>query len=280
MFTPEQIVKAKKLLKLKDNPQLAQFEEFMNVVDALTSLVNEMRAKQYPTKLELAGIEAITLKGDKGDKGDQGDPGEPGSEGPQGPKGDKGDRGEQGEPGLDGADGKYGRDGKDGSADSAEQILAKLNELPEDAQVKLPSRLIKDLPTPRSFTFAAGGRNITVRDEGTVITKALRGLNYVGTGVSSTSDSNGNVTVTIPGGGGSMTAVDEYATDTGNHTTLTISHTPVANTLLVINENTGQAVPSNVYTNTTTSIIFNQSQQVDDGTGNLVTPVFRARYFY
>ncbi len=82
------------------------------------------------------------------------------------------------------------------------------------------------------------------------------------------------------GGGSAGTPFDEVAPDSGDHTTFTISYTPLVNTLIVINESTGQIVPTSRYTNTTTSITFNSNQQVDDGTGVLVTPTFRARYSY
>jgi hypothetical protein len=171
---------------------------------------------------------------------------------------------------------------KDVILDDGEAIVAKINQNPtDDEDCKIDASHIKNLPQPRggSNMLHGGFRNVTVYDESTVIAKAMPFLKFTGTGVQATVV-NGVVVVTIPGGSGSITAADEDATDSGNHTTFTISHTPVASTLLVINENTGQAVPASAYTNTTTSIIFNQSQQVDDGTGNLVTPTFRARYFY
>jgi hypothetical protein len=182
--------------------------------------------------------------------------------------------------GQDGDDGAPGAPGKDGSPDTAEQIWEKLNSLPEDYQ--FDAKRITGLPEPRSYHVFGGStsRVVTVEDEGTIISKLLRSLNFVGAGVEATSDQSGNITITIPGGSSNLTAADEDATDSGDHTAFTISHTPVTNTLLVINENTGQAVPSNAYTNTTTSIIFKASQQVDDGTGNLITPTFRARYFH
>lgn len=186
-----------------------------------------------------------------------------------------------GQDGLNGADGKDGNDGKDGSPDTGQQIVVKINDLStDDEQLKIDALHIKNLPEVTQRLIQHGGfRNLSVYDETTLITKFVRFLKFVGAGVQATAIGD-VVTVTIPGASSSLTAADELATDSGDHTTFTIAHTPVASTLLVINENTGQAVPASAYTNTTTSITFNQSQQVDDGTGNLVTPTFRARYFY
>jgi hypothetical protein len=191
-------------------------------------------------------------------------------------------------PGPAGKDGESivgspGPAGKDGSPDTGEQIVEKINELPtDDDDLKIDFAHIKGAPQAVSTFVRQGGfRNLQIFDENTLLTKAVQFMKFAGAGVQATISRDGVVTVTIPGGGGSSaTAVDEAATDSGNHTTFTISHTPNASTLLVINENTGQAVPASAYTNTTTSIIFNSSQQVDDGAGNLVTPTFRARYFY
>jgi hypothetical protein len=174
--------------------------------------------------------------------------------------------------------GKDGNPGKDGSPDTGEQILDKLHSLPDEDEYKIDVTRIKNIPTGKGRYLHGGFKNPRIYSGGVLVAKAIQAIKYSGAGVTATLGIDGSLTVTIPGGSG--TATDELATDSGDHTTFTISHTPVAGTLLVINENTGQAVPSSAYTNTTTSIIFNASQQVDDGAGNLVTPTFRARYFY
>jgi len=183
-----------------------------------------------------------------------------------------------GQEGAPGEMGPQGPAGQDGSPDTGEQIVEKINALSDDAP-KIDASHITNLPKAVNTLVRQGGfRNLQIFDESTLITKAVQFMKFAGSGVQATVSLDGVVTVTIPGGSG--TAADELASDSGDHTTFTISHTPIASTLLVINENTGQAVPSSAYTNTTTSITFTSSQQIDDGTGTLVTPTFRARYFF
>lgn len=282
--------KAKALAKFAKSPALASFEEQQAVTEILTELLATLKHQ----KIEIAGAELVTIKGQKGDKGEEGDTGPEGQRGlqgdagPQGTQGLKGEPGQDGMHGIDGIDGEAGKDGppgppgKDGSPDTPEQLIQKLNALPdENDELKIDARRIKNLPVAmggaRGGLFG-GNRPINVYSGSTVIAKAIRFLKFAGAGVTATLTKDGIVVVTIPGGSG--TATDELAVDSGDHTTFTISRTPTAGTLLVINENTGQAVPASAYTNTTTSIIFTSSQQVDDGAGNLVTPTFRARYFY
>ncbi len=182
--------------------------------------------------------------------------------------------------GEDGQDGAPGPAGQDGSPDSGDDIVDKINALPtDDPDCQIDYAHIKNAPVMQGGRVMHGGfRNLQIFDEQTLISKAAQFMKFVGAGVQATVSKDGVITITVPGGSG--TAADQLATDSGDHTTFTISHTPTANTLLLINENTGQAVPASAYTNTGTSITFTSSQQIDDGAGNLVTPTFRARYFY
>jgi hypothetical protein len=162
---------------------------------------------------------------------------------------------------------------------SGADVLDSLNNLPaDDEDYKIDASRIKNLPRLKGSILHGGFRNPRIYSGSTLIAKSMPALEFTGVGVTATVAADGTVIVTIPGGTGNP--ADETMTDSGDHTTFTLSHAPIANTLLIINQNTGQAVATSAYTNTTTSVVFGSSQAVDDGTGNLVTPTFRARYFY
>lgn len=147
--------KAKKIIDFVENPTLATFEEFLAVGKALTDLATVIKQIKIPepaTKLEIAGVEVITIKGDKGEKGDSGDKGESivGPQGSRGEKGDtvvgpKGDKGNDGES-IIGPQGSQGKDGKDGSPDTGIQIVNKINELPVEEEYQIDASHIKGLP--------------------------------------------------------------------------------------------------------------------------------------
>ncbi len=278
--------KAKKLFTFAQNKELALFNELQILnenIDGVKQAVEnikipEVQIPEIPS-LNLENVELIQgLKGDKGEKGDQGIQGIQGKQGLKGDKGEKGDQGQKGESGasssVPGPQGTKGDAGKDGSPDTGEQIVQKINDLPtDDDDKKIDAFHIKNFPKEiQKHTFAVQ-RNIAWFDETTLIVDNPTRIKLAGAGIQAAMDSTGMLVITIPGGGG--TPVDETLTDSGDHTTFTISQTPSVNTLLVINENTGQAIPVSAYTNTTISIIFNESQEVDGE-----TPVFRARYFY
>lgn len=163
---------------------------------------------------------------------------------------------------------------------TGEDIVSNINDLPtDDDDLKIDAKHIKNLPKENAKTIIAHSRNLEWFDESTLVISNPTQIKFQGAGVQVSQEATtGALIVTVPGGSG--TFADEPMTDSGDHTTFTISNTPNANTLLVINENTGQAVPTSAYTNTTTSVTFSSSQAVDDGTGELITPTFRARYSY
>jgi hypothetical protein len=125
------------------------------------------------------------------------------------------------------------------------------------------------MPSPRTTIYLDSNGNLVAQNPETV---------QFDTSFTLTLNSNGRLKITGGGASSSSTAADEHLTDSGDHTFFTLSYTPLANTLMVINENTGQIVPASAYTNIGTSVIFLSSQSVDDGSGNFVTPTFRARY--
>ena len=54
----------------------------------------------------------------------------------------------------------------------------------------------------------SGTISISVADEGSQVDGRTSTINFVGSGVDATSDGNGNVTVTIPGGSGGVSGID------------------------------------------------------------------------
>lgn len=162
-------------------------------------------AKEDISDIEVAGI--------------QGEKGEVGPEGPQGPIGPIGPPGKDGVPGKDGSPGADGRDGADGAPGTPadeEVILTNLeNKLPAlGARVRdglellkdeerLDASAIKNLPeaTQQVITKAGWGAHpLQIQDDGVVIDKVARYLNFTGGTVTRSAD--GVVSVPINGGGG------------------------------------------------------------------------------
>lgn len=163
-------------------------------------------------------------------------------------------------------------------AGKGEEIVNEINVLPTDEDFfKIDVSHIKGLIKQKGGGTAVVNR-LAWYDETTLVTEYAQKIKFQGAGVQISQDSEGSLIVTVAGGSG--TFADETMTDSGAHTAFTILHTPNAGTLLIINESTGQAIPTSSYSQVGTTITFGQSQEIDDGAGNLVVPVFRARYSY
>lgn len=136
--------KAKKLIIHHANPQMATFEELVNVAESLQQVAKGLEAID-----QIEGIQGEQgIQGEKGDKGEKGDRGETGPAGKDGKDGKsiKGDKGADGKDGLNGTngldgtngtDGLNGKDGKDGSPDSPLQIKNKLETLKNDNRLDI-----------------------------------------------------------------------------------------------------------------------------------------------
>lgn len=185
-------------------------------------------------EVEIKGAKVVTLKGDKGDVGPKGDifadgvvtirgndgkdgeqgitgaigkQGAKGDTGPRGLQGDRGEQGEKGEIGFSGKDGEKGKDGTDGSPDTAEQIIEKISPLKN----ALDFRILKNIP---DFVMSkdighdqggGGGSIIRYNDStGAQISQNVSAIQY-GSGLTP-SYSNGTITITASGGGGSAAA--------------------------------------------------------------------------
>lgn len=153
--------------------------------------IEENTAKNDSIEFSINGAESVMYKGEKGDKGETGEPGKTpekgvdyftpddvqqvaqeaaafvpagkdgvnGRDGMDGINGIDGINGENGKDaiaidGVAGRDGVDGKDGKDGSPDTGEQIVGKLEALPEEKRLSYDS--LKDLPNLEAMRRAAG----------------------------------------------------------------------------------------------------------------------------
>jgi len=147
-LTPEQ----KRILEYASKVEIDKLLPFFDVLEEIRDSLKVIAEKEAPEpeerpevqKIEIAGVEVVTLKGDRGEKG------EPGESivGPQGPRGERGEVGPMGPAGLDGRDGEsivgpMGPAGKDGSPDTPLQIVEKLESLEGDE--RLDKKAIKGL---------------------------------------------------------------------------------------------------------------------------------------
>jgi len=115
---------------------------------------------------------------------------------------------------------KNGVDGKNGSPDTPEQIAEKLNMLEGALEVtvlkgyenadeiikkikeqKLEMRDIKNMPLNMNDMRYHGGGITKISNSGTVVTTNGTSLNFTGTGLSSVTDLNGVVTISVSSGG-------------------------------------------------------------------------------
>ncbi len=176
------------------------------------------RESQNPALAALSHIQMV--KGEKGDKGDT-VVGPQGPVGPRGPAGKdgadgqsivgpKGERGVAGRHGIDGTNGKDGSDGKDGISPSITAIIKELKKLPISLKDIKDAPDLTELPQLIKFLKAGGFRG------GGDTVAAGAGL--------AVSVANGVKTFSTTGSSGTKVR-DE------NASSLTLAHTPLANTL-------------------------------------------------
>ena len=116
-----------------------------------------------------------------------------------------------------------------------------------------PTGAASTTPGPTGPTGPAGtGTNISVSDEGTLLTSGVTSFNFTGAGVTATAATNA-VTVNIPGGGGGLTYSRTSFTATAGQTTFTVTYT-VANVEVFVN---GILLATSEYTATNgTSVVL------------------------
>lgn len=190
-------------------------------------------------KIEILGVELLTIKGDKGETGDKGDKGETGETviGPKGEKGEKGDKGDavtgpkgdSGTDGKDGVDGLPGKDGKDGSPDSPEEVVSKVN----SASKKIRPEQVRGLPEVMKAVDsygsnpsggAGGGPTYVFQNEGVRLSEYVTTLNFVGDGITAAYMGGGVVTITVAGGAGTTYTETPSGLINGSNVTYTTAH--------------------------------------------------------
>lgn len=155
--------------------------------------------------------------------------------------------------------------------DTGEQIVDKINDLEIEPEKQIHFSHIKDFPKEVGKHIIAHSRNLDFFDETTLLVSNPTQIKFTGSGISAALDANGVLVVTVSGGAGNNEAY-ETATNTGNDIDFTIANTPVANTLIVINGNTGQIyMPTTDYSLSGTTITFVNAQ---------AGVTVRARYAY
>jgi len=195
----------------------------------------------------------------------------------RGPKGDQGERGIDGAPGRDGVDGRNGRDGKDGK-DGNDGISV------TDAKIDFDGSLIITLSTGREINVGevvspdlaekikvtmSTNSSLTVSDEGSVLTNAVRKINFVGATVTA-SNAGDDVTVNVSAGTGSVTSV-AMTTPTG----LSVSGSPITTTgTLALSMTAGYSIPTTA-SQTNWDSAYSERRQWDGGSTNLVAATGR-----
>jgi len=195
----------------------------------------------------------------------------------RGPKGDQGERGIDGAPGRDGVDGRNGRDGKDGK-DGKDGVSV------TDAKIDFDGNLIITLSTGREINVGevvspdlaekikitmSTNSSLTVSDEGSVLTSAVRKINFVGATVTA-SNAGDDVTVNVSAGTGSVTSV-AMTTPTG----LSVSGSPITTTgTLALSMTAGYSIPTTA-SQTNWDSAYSERRQWDGGSTNLVASTGR-----
>lgn len=111
--------------------------------------------------------------------------------------------------GEQGLRGEKGAPGNDGSPDSPIDIRNKLETLKDNDRLDIKSikgseKILEDLKNSgKQIRFGWGAHPLAIHDEGTLVTKIARKLDFVGSNVS-VADTNGTTTVTISSGGGTQ----------------------------------------------------------------------------
>lgn len=140
------------------------------------------------------------VKGEKGDRGDEG------SEGLKGDKGDKGDKGERGERGIQGIQGIQGEKGDRGESGKTPPPL----EWMVDKTILLfkePDGSWKKALDLRNLRKGGGNFNLIIDSNGSLVSKSVDEINFVGFTVTTNTDSRGFRKVNVSGGGGSLPAL-------------------------------------------------------------------------
>lgn len=216
------------------------------------------RIKKYIADPELANHEAVTDIADSledissvfkkinviiqtAKDGRDGRDGERGLTGPKGDKGDKGDRGEKGEKGDRGEKGDQGEKGEDAELPDIQEFIVNVVNYLEtrEGDERLDVKAIKGLEpllnkvlntnNQKGGMWSGSANPFVIKSSGVEVGKDIRSINFIGSGVASVTNSNGDVTVTIQtggGGGGGVTFETPTGTVNSTNTVFTVTNVP------------------------------------------------------
>lgn len=233
------------------DPELALFEEVSDAVEAIKEVAENLKP------LGKLNFKVIELKGEEGKQGVKGDkpskeeiislmkplipkpiPGRDGRDGKAGESiiGPMGPEGPQGES----IEGSPGADGKNGSPDTAPEIRDKLSTLLGNERLSINAikgleQLLNSVLQGQSMQksrvggYSGSANPFDVR-AGSVVAKNVRSITFIG---ATMVDRNGDVTVSISGGGSANVIFGEVVS--GNTNTFTLAHTPVGTIALAAN---------------------------------------------
>ena len=250
----DSIEKTIKESKVRQKEQLQTNVDF--VVQALKGIKQDLEERFSRLDNKLVGKVDNILSGKDGLPGKDGMPGRDGRAGRDGEKGADGRNGEDGKDGVGVSKAKVDIDGElvitltDGRIIEAGKVFTKAvaekirvfsnmdNRIPE--LVGQSGKILSNDGVNVIWTYNVP---ITIKDEGTSITTAVKSINFVGATVTAT-DSNQDVTVNVSAGTGTVTSVGLSGGTTG----LTVTGSPITTsgtitlggTLDVDNGGTGQ----------------------------------------
>ena len=214
------------------------------VIQGLKKIKSDMEQKFAQLNGEIQSKVASVQDGQDGKNGKDG------RDGKQGPAGLTGPAGQDGVPGRDGIDGVDGISVQDAKIDFDGSLVITLS---DGRELNVGEVVGSDIAEKiRVVNTMSTNSSITLKDEGTSVTSAVKSINFVGATVTAT-NSGDDVTVNVSAGTGTVTSVALSGGTTG----LSVTGSPItttgtialAGTLVLANGGTGATTAANARTN-------------------------------
>jgi len=214
------------------------------VIQGLKKIKSDMEQKFAQLNGEIQSKVASVQDGQDGKNGKDG------RDGKQGPAGSTGPAGRDGVPGRDGVDGVDGISVQDAKIDFDGSLVITLS---DGRELNVGEVVGSDIAEKiRVVNTMSTNSSITLKDEGTSVTSAVKSINFVGATVTAT-NSGDDVTVNVSAGTGTVTSVALSGGTTG----LSVTGSPItttgtialAGTLVLANGGTGATTAADARTN-------------------------------
>ena len=214
------------------------------VIQGLKKIKSDMEQKFAQLNGEIQSKVASVQDGQDGKNGKDG------RDGKQGPTGATGATGRDGVPGRDGVDGSDGISVQDAKIDFDGSLVITLS---DGRELNVGEVVGSDIAEKiRVVNTMSTNSSITLKDEGTSVTSAVKSINFVGATVTAT-NSGDDVTVNVSAGTGTVTSVALSGGTTG----LSVTGSPItttgtialAGTLVLANGGTGATTAADARTN-------------------------------